>query len=85
MPGVGGGAFGRGADYSSPVAADGKIYYVTGNGEVHVLKAADELESLAVNALGTEGETFAATPAISDGALFIRSNRHLWCFTEGGR
>lgn len=85
LPSEGGGAFGRGADYASPVAADGKIYYVTGNGEVHVLKAADELESLAVNTLGVEGETFAATPAISDGALFIRSSRHLWCFSEGGR
>ena len=85
LPSEGGGAFGRGADYASPVAADGKIYYVTGNGEVHVLKAADELESLAVNTLGAEGEAFAATPAISDGALFIRSSRHLWCFSEGGR
>ena len=85
LPSEGGGAFGRGADYSSPVAADGKIYYVTGNGDVHVLEAADELRSLAVNALGTEGESFAATPAISDGALFIRSDRHLWCFSEEGR
>lgn len=85
LPSEGGGAFGRGADYSSPVAADGKIYYVTGNGEIHVLEAADELESLAVNTLGAEGETFAATPAISDGAVFIRSSRHLWCFSEGGR
>lgn len=85
LPSEGGGAFGRGADYSSPVAADGKIYYVTGDGEIHVLGASDELESLAVNTLGAEGETFAATPAISDGALFIRSSRHLWCFAEEGR
>ncbi|RLS35625.1 MAG: serine/threonine protein kinase [Planctomycetota bacterium] len=85
LPSEGGGAFGRGADYSSPVAADGKIYYVTGNGEVHVLKAADALESLAVNSLAAEGESFAATPAISDGAIYIRSSRHLWCFSEEGR
>lgn len=83
--GGGGGGFGRGGDYASPVAADGKIFYVTSDGEVHVLKAADALESLAVNKLGTEGETFAATPAISDGAIFVRSDRHLWCFSEGGR
>ena len=46
---------------------------------------ADTLESLAVNRLGEEGETFAATPAIADGAIFIRSDRHLWCFSEGGK
>ena len=82
---LGGGGFGRGGDYASPVAADGKVYYVTSDGEVHVLAAADTLESLAVNRLGEEGETFAATPAIADGAIFIRSDRHLWCFSEGGK
>lgn len=83
--GGGGGGFGRGGDYASPVAADGKVYYVTSDGEVHVLAAADTLESLAVNRLGDEGETFAATPAIADGAIYIRSDRHLWCFSEGGK
>ena len=82
--GGGGGGFGRGGDYASPVAADGKIFYVTSDGEVHVLEEADKLESLAVNKLGEEGETFAATPAISGGAIFVRSDRHLWCFSEGG-
>ena len=67
------------------MAADGKILYVSSDGEIHVLKETDELESLAVNKLGTDGETFAATPAIADGAIFVRSDRHLWCFSEGGR
>ena len=53
--------------------------------EVHVLEEADELKSLAVNKLGEEGESFAATPAISGGAIFVRSDRHLWCFSEGGK
>lgn len=83
--GGGGGGFGRGGDYASPVAADGKVFYVTSDGQVHVLASAATLESLAVNDLGEEGETFAATPAISDGAIYIRSDRHLWCFSEGGR
>lgn len=85
LPGDGGAGRGRGGDYASPVAADGKVYYVTSDGEVHVLRAADEFESLAVNRLGGEGETFAATPAISAGAIFVRSDRHLWCFSDGGR
>ena len=81
----GGGGFGRGGDYASPVAAGGKVFYVTSDGQVHVLASAATLESLAVNDLGEEGETFAATPAIADGAIYIRSDRHLWCFSEGGR
>jgi len=85
LPSAGGGGRGRGGDYASPVAADGKVFYVSSDGEIHVLKETDELESLAVNKLGTDGETFAATPAIADGAIFVRSDRHLWCFSEGGR
>jgi hypothetical protein len=85
---LGGGAGGggrRGSDYSSPVAADGKIYYVTGGGDVHVIAAGDTFESLAVNSLQEDGESFAATPAIADGAIFIRSSRHLSCFRQGAR
>lgn len=74
-----GGGRGGGSDYSSPVAADGKIYYVTSNGDAHVLKAGDTYESLAVNQVTEDSETFAATPAISNGELFIRSNKHLYC------
>lgn len=80
--GEGGGRRG-GGDYSSPVAADGKIYYVSSAGDVHVFAAGDTFESLAVNRLSADGESFAATPAISGGAIFIRSNRHLYCFREG--
>ena len=76
---AGGGRRG-GSDYSSPVAADGKIYYVTGGGDLHVLAAGDSFESLAVNRVAQDGEAFAATPAIADGAIFIRSNRYLSCF-----
>lgn len=78
--GRGGAGGGRGgADYASPVVADGKIYYVTGSGDIHVLRAGDKYESLAVNRVTEDSETFAATPAISNGELFVRSNRHLYC------
>lgn len=79
----GGGRGGRGgSDYSSPVAADGKIYYVSSSGDMHVLKAGDSYDSLAVNQVSDDSETFAATPAISNGELFIRSNKHLYCVSE---
>jgi hypothetical protein len=71
-----------GSDYSSPVVAGDKIYYVKGNGTTHVFKAADKFESIAVNQLTTESESFSATPAISSGELFLRSNKHLYCISN---
>jgi outer membrane protein assembly factor BamB len=87
--GGGGGRGGRGGqDYSSPVAADGKLYYVSRGGEIHVLKLGETFEKLATNRLTSEPEDFSGTPAISDGQVFIRSSRHLYCVslpeTRGG-
>lgn len=73
----GGGGFG--GDYASPVIADGKIYYVTRTGNIFVLKTGDTFELLAVNRVSQEREDFTATPAISDGQLFVRSSRHVYC------
>lgn len=75
--GRGRGGFG-GQDYASPVIAAGRVYYVSAGGDIHVWKTGDSFESLAVNRLAS-GETFAATPAISAGDLFIRSNKKLYC------
>lgn len=75
--GRGRGGFG-GQDYASPVIAAGRVYYVSAEGDIHVWKTGDSFESLAVNRLAS-GETFAATPAISAGNLFIRSNKKLYC------
>ena len=74
----GGGGFGN-QDYSSPVLADGKVYFVRGNGDTFVLAAGDEFKQLAVNRVTESSESFAATPAISDGQIFIRSSEHLYC------
>jgi len=83
--GFGGGGFGGGGrggrggqDYSSPVYADGKIYYAARSGEVFVLKADPKLELLATNRFSDEGQVI-STPAISDGELLIRSSTHLYC------
>ncbi len=81
----GGGGFGgrggggRGQDYSSPIVADGKVYYVARNGEAYVFKAGTMFEQLAVNRVTDEAEDFSATPAASAGQLFIRSSKHLYC------
>ena len=70
---------GGGDDYASPVAANGKIYIMTNAGTVHVIEAGPELKVLATNDMSFDSSGFGATPAISDGCLFLRSNTHLYC------
>jgi hypothetical protein len=79
--GGGGGGFG-GSDYSSPVMADGKIYFATRSGDIHVIRAGEKFEQLATNRVTADREDFSATPAISHGAIFIRSNKFLYCVSE---
>jgi outer membrane protein assembly factor BamB len=59
---------------SSPVAADGRIYFPSETGEVYVLRAGPEYELLATN---TMDEVVMATPAISDGLLVVRTLGHV--------
>jgi outer membrane protein assembly factor BamB len=66
----------KGPFSSSPVAGDGKVYIVNEAGTGFVVKLGDKPELLSSNELG---ETILATPAIAGGALFIRSDQHLWC------
>jgi len=67
--------------YASPVAANGNIYFTSLDGAITVLKAGSgKPEVLATNPkLG--GRT-AATPAIADNALFVRTDKHLYAFAE---
>lgn len=63
---------------ASPVAAAGRIYLVADNGDTTVIAAAPEFKVLAKNPLGTE--KVQASPAISQGQFFLRSEKSLWCF-----
>jgi outer membrane protein assembly factor BamB len=63
--------------FSSPVAADDKVFLIGQGGAVSVLKAAGEWEILKVNQL--DDECF-ATPAIADGRIYIRTRSALYCF-----
>lgn len=68
-----------GSYYSSPVGADGKIYTLSEDGKVAVLKAGAEWELLHVNDLGEEGY---ASPAIADGRIYLRTQSALYCFAK---
>ena len=74
------GALGR--YWSSPVAADGKVFIASEEGKVVVLRAAPQWEILAVNSLD---EDIFATPAIVDGRLYLRTHAALYCFARHNR
>jgi outer membrane protein assembly factor BamB len=65
-----------GTFWGSLVAADGKLYVTSMAGDAFVLAAEPRFRQLARNPLG---ERVLASIAISDGDLFIRSYKHLWC------
>jgi outer membrane protein assembly factor BamB len=65
-------------EYASPVAADGKIILFTRRNGAYVVAAGPKFMELAHNDLGDPSD-FSATPAISGGRLFVRSNTHLYC------
>ena len=64
---------------ASPTAGDGRIYIQTEGGECYVIKPGPDFEILAVNKLD---ETFCASPAISEGRIFLRGRKHLYCIAK---
>jgi outer membrane protein assembly factor BamB len=60
---------------ASPVAADGRLYFVSEQGEVRVVKAGDKFELLAVNDMA---DVCMACPAISRGSLFVRTQHAVY-------
>jgi outer membrane protein assembly factor BamB len=60
---------------ASPVAGDGKVYFVSETGEVIVLRAGRKPQVIARNDMG---ERLMASPAISNGQIFLRSDGSLF-------
>ncbi len=68
-----------GAFTSSPVASDGKLYLLSEDGDVFVVKTGAKYELLSTNPVG---EVMMASAAISDGLLIVRGINHLFAFGE---
>ncbi len=58
-----------------PVAADGGVYLPSEDGDIFAVKAGAKFELLAQNSVG---ELLMATPALSDGMMFIRAHHHVF-------
>jgi outer membrane protein assembly factor BamB len=62
--------------FSSPVAADGKIFCGSQQGDLIVIRAGDQFEQLSATKLDS---AISATPAIADKRLFVRTEKMLYC------
>jgi hypothetical protein len=63
------------------VHADGKLYCLTRDGSTVIFAASPKYQVLATNRL-IAGEFTNSSPAISNGEIFLRTNRYLWCISE---
>lgn len=64
-----------GAFSASPIAADGRLYLASEDGDVFVVSAGRAYAELAKNPMD---EPIMATPAISDGLIVVRTLRHVY-------
>jgi outer membrane protein assembly factor BamB len=64
---------------TSPVGAADRIYLLSEEGQTAVLKRGPQSEVLAVNSLN---EIFYASPAIVGNEIYLRGDRHLFCFSK---
>jgi len=70
------GRIGMGGAFSaSPIAADGRLYAASEDGEIHVVTAGPGLTEIARNDMK---EVIMATPAISDGMIVVRTLGHVY-------
>ena len=60
---------------ASPVAADGKIYLSSEDGEISVIGAGAEFRMISANDMG---ETIMATPALSEGVMYARTGKNVF-------
>jgi len=61
---------------ASLVAANGNVYFLDDDGHCKVVQAGPEYKEIAHNSLG---EPTYASPAVSNGQIFIRGEKHLFC------
>jgi outer membrane protein assembly factor BamB len=66
-------------EYVSAVAGDGKIYALTRSDGLYVLSGGGKFEQLSHFDFKGDDSLFNASPAISGGRLYVRSNAYLYC------
>jgi outer membrane protein assembly factor BamB len=64
---------------ASGVAVDGKLYFPSESGKIYVIKAGKEYKLLSTNGMN---DICMATPAISEGVIFIRTHHYLYAVSS---
>ena len=70
----------RNESWSAPVLAGDRLYLPNKNADVFVLRVSPSFECLMTNSIG--GEPMNASLAVSEGEIFSRTDKHLWCIGE---
>lgn len=68
-----------GTVWSSPILADGKLYYVSQHKGTFVVAVGPKFELLAHNVFADDDSRTNASPIASHGQLLLRTDRHLYC------
>ena len=71
-----------GLHHASPVTANGLVYFLNDEGVMHIVRAGEKYELVARNELG---EKTYASPALSDGQMFLRSFKQLYCIGKAAK
>ncbi len=78
-----GGRFGS-LDYASPIVVGDRLMYLNGSGQMFVFDLSDGTKQIALNRVTNDKETFGGSPAVSNGRMILRSDKHLYCVTDKG-
>jgi outer membrane protein assembly factor BamB len=65
-----------GRHHASPVLVGGLVYFINDDGQINVIRPGEKFNRVARYELG---EQCYASPAISDGQVFLRGFQHLFC------
>ena len=67
------------ASWASPILVADRVYVINQSGDTNVFRASPKFELLATNSVG---EYSNSTLAVSDGAIYIRTHKSLWCVAK---
>lgn len=68
--------------YASPVLSGDRLYFVSRTSGTVVLAAKPQFEVLATNVIDNDSSVFNGSPAMSNGQIFLRSDRYAYCIGE---
>jgi outer membrane protein assembly factor BamB len=65
--------------YASPIIADDKVWFLDRAGKMHVVRKSEKFELVSESSIGEPAD---CTPAFSDGHIYIRGKKNLYCISE---